>query len=130
LIVYPEKYAMTMSSTPGIRISAQYSGIADKVSYSTTNGTLIRWDSTTGKITECGQDVELPADTPIYWNPSKDNGLPAVTDKISIKVTILNKNNKVTERQVNISYDGSMYFTVQTSENVVISEDLQLQSQQ
>jgi len=123
LLAYPEKYTMTSSSLPGIRISAQYSGAADKVRYSTTHGSLLTWDTTSGKTNNCGQNVELPYHIPIYWIPVQNDGLPKVNDEISVKVTILNKDSRLAEKQVKINYDGSMYFTVQASPDIVIADN-------
>ncbi len=122
LLVYPEKYALTMSSSPGIRITAQCYGSVDKVRYSTTFGSLLTWDIPSGKISDRGKDVELPYEMPVYWTPIDGNGLPQTTDKITVKVSILNKNDKLAEKQGDIYYDGSMYFTVQKSPDIKTQE--------
>jgi hypothetical protein len=114
LSTYPEKYAMTMSSTPGIRISAQYDGIADKVRYEANYGQLLTWDSTSGKINEYGQNVELPVAAPVYWSPL-GNETAKNPEKIYIKASIFNKDILVAEKQVNIKYDGSLYYTAEAS---------------
>jgi len=124
LLAYPEKYALTSSSSPGIRISAQYPGAVDMVNYSTTHGSLLTWDITSGKIDNCGKSIELATDIPIYWTPLENDVLPKASDKISVKVSIINKNKSQVDKQVEINYDGSLYFTVQTSPDVVIAENL------
>jgi len=124
LLVYPEKYAMTSSSSPGIRIAVQYSGIVDTVCYSTTYGSLLTWDIGNGKTTNRGQKVVLPYDISVYWIPIENNGLYKATNKILVKVSILNKNKILAEQQMEINYDGSMYYSVQTSPDVVIAEGL------
>lgn len=129
LLAYPEKYTLTMSSTPGIRILAQYNGMADKVEYSTTYGKLLTWDNTSGKISEYGQNVELPLTTPVYWSPLV-NGAGKEANEIAVKATILNKNDRLAQKQVNIKYDGSTYFyTVIPSNDVVIADVVKSQSQ-
>lgn len=65
LFAYPAKYIETMSSTPGIRISAEYLGKVDKVRYSTERGAFLTWDIPSGQISQCGQSVELPYDSKI-----------------------------------------------------------------
>ncbi len=122
LLVYPEKYALTMSSSPGICISAQCNGPVDKVRYSTTFGSLLTWDIPSGKISDRGKDIELPYETPVYWTPVDGTGLPPTTDKITVKVSILNKHDKLAEKQLDIYYDGSMYFTVQKSPDIKTQE--------
>jgi beta-lactamase regulating signal transducer with metallopeptidase domain len=107
LLAYPQKYTLTMSSTPGIRISPQYTETADKVRYVATTGRLLTWNG--GKIIEYGKSIELPLDTPIYWSPLVD-GEVKDPETISVKVTILNKKVILTEKQVNIKYDPSTYF--------------------
>ena len=128
LLAYPEIYALTSSSSPGIRISAQYPGAVDMVNYSTTHGSLLTWDIASGKTSNRGQNVVLPYNMPIYWIPVENNGLPKATDKISVKVRIFNQNKSLAEKQVEINYDGSMYYTVQSSPDIVIAENKQLQN--
>lgn len=119
LFAYPKKYMETMSSTPGIRISAEYLGKVDMVCYSTVYGAFLTWDSTSGNIAECGKYAELPYDARIYWTPATDNSISNVNDKISVKVAILDENKKLlAEKQLKILYDGS--YTVQSSSDVVI----------
>ena len=121
LLAYPEKYALTMSSTPGIQISSQYNGIADKVQYSTMSGKLWSWDSVTGKVNEYGQNAQLPLDSWVYWSPSAIDSFKD-TNQNFIKVSVFNKSVLVAEKQVSIRFDGKMYFIVDTSTGVVISE--------
>jgi len=118
LYAYPQKYVQAMSSTPGIRISAEYSGKVDKVRYSTEYGGFLTWKNTSGIITEYEQCVELPYDMKVYWTPYGDNTIRNVTD-ISVKVTILGESEKVlAEKEVNILCEG--FYTVQASRDVVI----------
>jgi len=107
LLTFPEKYALSMSSTPGILILAQYSGVADKVEYSTTYGKLLTWGAN-GKISEYGQKVELPLDTPVYWSPLVDASVKE-PNEIAVKARILNNSAILAENQVNIAFDSSTY---------------------
>lgn len=132
LIAYPEKYSLAMSSTPGIRISAQNNGVADKVIYSTEYGRLFTWDTTTGKISESLQTIELPIDTPVYWSPLsldttlKDSDKMPIKSNISIKAVVFSGNIKLAEEHINIITDSTIFYTVKASNNVIISEDINL----
>ena len=129
LLVAPEKYALTMSSTPGIRIIPQYSGEADKVEYSAEHGRFLTWASPSGKITEYGKSIELPLDTPVYWTPLESGSAVDVSD-IAVKAVVFSKDKKLAENQVNIIYDGSSFFyTVLPSEGVTISQPSKPQPQ-
>lgn len=116
LQVGPEKYSMAMSSTPGIRISAEYSAGADKVRFSATSGAFETWDVTNGYISPQGKTVDLPITVPVYWYPEnfKDKN-------ITVTVIVLDKQGKkLGEKQVNITYDDSMFYTVQPAQGIVI----------
>lgn len=130
LLVYPGKYTMSMSSTPGICILAQYQGKGDQVQYSATHGQLLTWDNDTGIIKKWGENVVLPfdgLDRPVYWTPSlEEDNLLKDTDQISVKTSILNSNVRIAEKQVNIRIDGTMFFIVEASPDVVIHATNQL----
>ncbi len=126
LSVAPEKYSLTMSSTPGIRIMPQYSGEADKVGYSAEHGRFLTWASPGGKITEYGKSIELPLDTPVYWSPLESDSAVDVS-AVAVKAIVFNKDKKLAVNQVNIIYDGS--YTVLPSEGVTISPPFKPQPQ-
>lgn len=129
LIAYPQKYTLAMSNTPGIRILAQYEDVADKVEYSTTSGKLLTWNSISGKVNECGQNVKLPLATAVYWSPLVNVAVKEVNE-IAVKATILNKNVRLVQKQVNIKFDGSTYFySVVPSDDVIIAATVKSQSQ-
>ncbi len=128
LLVAPEKYALTMSSTPGIRIIPQYSGEADKVEYSAEHGRFLTWASPSGKITEYEKSIELPLDTPVYWAPLESDSAVDVSD-ITVKAVVFNKDKKLAEHQVNIIYDGSSFYTVLQAEGLTISQPSKPQPQ-
>ncbi|NLI92797.1 MAG: DUF4825 domain-containing protein [Peptococcaceae bacterium] len=124
ILAYPPKYTPVMSSTPGIRILAQYQGSADRVQYSAASGKLLSWDNTSGKVGALGTGVELPINTPVYWSQleyPKDGSLETV------RITMMKNNEKVAEKQVMIRFDGS-YFTVEPSYDVLITDNVKLQS--
>ena len=139
ILVYPQKYALTMSSTPGIRLLAQYEGATDQVQYSAgkgnieysaSSGQLLTWDNAGGKITEKGIRAEFPSGTPAYWSP-----LDMVSQfgtntqrEIPISIAVSQNGTKVAEKQLIIHFDGSTFFTVEPSGDVIITDSLQLPS--
>lgn len=128
-IAYPEKYTLAMSSTPGIRILVQYGGTADKVAYSASYGNLLTWDSTSGKISEHGQNVELPLTTPVYWSPLVD-GIDKQVNEIAVKAAVFSKNRALAQKQVNIKYDSAAcFYTVVPSSDVTITDSTKIQPQ-
>lgn len=129
LATRPEKYSLAMSSTPGIRITPEYTGIAAKVEYSTTAGTLLTWGSPDGKITQHGQKVELPLDTPVYWSPLMD-GEAKTPDIIEVKATVLDNYGALSQKSVNIKYDSTNYvYTVMQPDDITNAETTNSQSQ-
>jgi len=124
LHVYPEKYALTMSSTPGIRIAAEYRGSAAKARYATESGTLLTWEVTTGKVSKNLSTIELPLDTPAYWSPVAPAGQIPADSQSQVTVTLLDaQGQRIDEKQVTIVYDGLMYYTVQPGMGMVIGEE-------
>ncbi|MGE5403638.1 MAG: hypothetical protein ACM3PP_01745, partial [Candidatus Saccharibacteria bacterium] len=112
--VKPDKYALIMSSTPGMQISTQYKGKADKVGYSTSYGRFFGWNKTTGKMDEYSSSVEVPLNTSLYWSPlgtPPENGVK----NIPIKVTVYSGKVSITEKLINVKYDGKLYYTVDTA---------------
>ncbi|MGE5416072.1 MAG: DUF4825 domain-containing protein [Acidobacteriota bacterium] len=109
--VKPTQYALIMSSTPGMQITTQYYGKADKVHYTTSFGRFFGWDKKTGKMNEYSSSVVLPLDTPIFWTPL---GTPPErgVKNIQIKATVYLKTTAITEKQINIKYDGTLYYSV------------------
>lgn len=110
LIAYPEKYILTMSSTPGIQILAEYAGTADKIEYSTNSGKLLTWDSASGKISEHGQKVEMPLDIPVYWSPLVNGSVDKETNEITVNAAVLNNKNILAQKKVNIKFDSETNF--------------------
>lgn len=116
LLVYPSKYALTLSSTPGIRIQAKYPGSVAKVRYTADKGKLFTW---TGNISKWVKMKELPYDTPIYWSPLDQNDI-AWEDHV-VTVTLLDEKGKtIDEKALHIDYDGSMFYSVKPAMDIVI----------
>jgi hypothetical protein len=117
LLVYPDKYASYMSSTPGIRISADYHGPVGKVRYSTDYGSFVTWDVPRGKVSEVGATTELPYDIPVYWTPFGQNKKTNV-----VTATLLDENGrKIDEKQVTIVNDGSAIYSVKSGEGIIFN---------
>ncbi len=116
LLVFPSKYALTMSSTPGIRIQAEYPGSVTKVRYTTDKGKLFTW---TGNMSKWVKMKELAYDTPVYWSPLEQNDF-AWKDHV-VTITLLDEKGKIIdEKLLNIDYDGSMFYTVKPAIDIVI----------
>lgn len=135
VLVYPQKYAMTMSGTPGIRLLAQYDGAAGQVQYSADKGNieyvagsgqLLNWDSAGGKVSEKGARAEFPLGTPAYWSPhGMINQFGVNTQsQIPIRISVMQNGSKAAEKQVIIHFDGlTAFFTVEPSNDVIVSKD-------
>lgn len=121
LHTYPEKYALVMSSTPGLRIAAEYGGAAAKVRFSAERGVFLTWDVSTGKVSNGLPSVEMPLKTAVYWSPLEPSGQIAEDGKNQVTVTLLDEQGKkINEKQLLIVYDGSLYYTVQPSAGIII----------
>lgn len=119
LVTGPEKYTPAMSSTPGIKIDTRYNGSADKIRYSVDYGTLITWDSKSGQISEKGKTAEVSFNIPVYWSPLGEDLGKSKDLEISAKVNVTQNNSIVAEKQLKIKYDGSFYYPVTSSPDVI-----------
>lgn len=116
--VFPVNYALTMSSTPGMNISAFYYGveIIEKVRFSSESGNLFNWDTMTGKISEGEQTVELPYGKGIYWSPISKSGENSEKNDSIITVSFLDGSGKVLgEKQVIITTNDFMNYTIKST---------------
>ena len=125
LIAYPEKYKLTMSSTPGIQVLAEYVGNANRVEYSTNNGKLLTWDSGTAKISEYGQEVEMSLGMPVYWSPfNKDDVRDDIlVKKIVLNITVFNEKEIVAQKKINIEFDSETnFYEIIPSDDVIFAD--------
>lgn len=125
LAVYPDNYISTMSSTPGIRILAEFDGAATTIEYLTEYGKLLTWDSGTGEIRKHGQKVELPLNVPVYWSSlgESDARNDLLVKKFAVNVSVFNQNNVLATKKVFIKFDtATKFYSVLPSEGVFISE--------
>lgn len=124
LFVYPEKYTMTMSSTPGIRLSAEYQGSVDRVRYTAEKGSILTWDVPSGKVSQGVPVSERTYGSPVYWSPLDQHGQISNEKENVITVTLLDEQGRqIAEKQVTILYDGSMYYAAKSSWDIVIGTD-------
>jgi hypothetical protein len=117
--VMPEKYLLTMSSTPGIQMTAFYLGDIEvkSVLFITQNGSLFTWEVPSGKISEHTQKLEVPLGEAVYWSPiGKGNSMiPNMQDSV-ITVTLIDKDGKsLAETQVTIRNEEGVYYNVKPS---------------
>lgn len=102
--VYPEKYTLTMSSTPGIKILAEYEGNANLIEYEADFGRLLTWDKNTGKITEHVQKYETSVGTPVYWSAMEN-----VDHQITVIASVKKDGNVVAQKKITIKYNPETY---------------------
>ena len=120
LLVYPEKYTPSMSSTPGIRLQADYDSSVAKVRYAAERGLMLTWDEPKGKISQGVSSVEVPYEMPVYWSPIELRSKYQVDDNIIVTITLLGNNGEqIAEKQISIVEDDS-YYTVKPDDNIVI----------
>lgn len=130
LRVFPEKYATVMSSTPGIRISAEYPGNVGKLRCLSEQGSLFTWNAPAGKVSKGLQKIELVYGRPVYWSPVDPDGRISQVGNNVIEVILLDeKGEKIADKQVNIIYDGSFY-TVKPSPGIIVGAETKSQNQQ
>jgi len=63
-----------MSSTPGIRISAEYYNSVGNVRYFAKQGVLLTWSDVTGEMAKGVKTIEVPDGSPVYWSPINEQG--------------------------------------------------------
>lgn len=102
--VYPEKYSLAMSSTPGIKILPEYEGDANLIEYETDYGRLLTWDQGTGKITEHGLKYETSVDMPVYWSAMEN-----VDNQITVIASVKKDGNEVAQKKITIKYNPETY---------------------
>ena len=102
--VYPEKYSLAMSSTPGIKILADYEGDANLIEYEIDYGRLLTWDQGTGKITEHGLKYETSEDMPVYWSAMENDD-----NQITVIAFVKKDGNVVAQKKITIKYNPETY---------------------
>ena len=127
LVVNPSKYISTMSSTPGIRISPQYTETVDQVHYSTPSGSFLGWGSS-GNVSGLGSRVELSYGSTVYWSPRGESGNyeneSANPQSIPVHVSVYSNGMKLAEKQLIIRYDGVGFYTVEPSQDILVGQSI------
>lgn len=129
LFVFPNKYTPSMSSTPGIRISAEYHNPVGNVRYSVKHGVLLTWSNRTAEVLKGIKTIEVPYGSPVYWSPINENGQINEGQSDLVTVTIFDpKGDKIDEKQLTILYSSGFYI-VEPSPGIVIGVQTQSQIQ-
>lgn len=124
LNVFPDTYTLAMSSTPGICILAEYNDAVEKVRYSAENGVLFTWNFSTGEVSKGVNTMDIPYGSAVYWLPINGEVYEDKNDVVT--VALFDKNGgKINEKCVNIKYDGSAYYRVEPSIDVVLGLQVQ-----
>jgi len=126
LLVFPEQYTPAMSSTPGIRMAAEYRSPVGKVRYAADHGALLTWEASTGQLSKGVKSIDLPAGSAVYWSPISAQGPANGAEGSKITATVYDpRGDKVAEKLVTIRYDGAVYL-VQPAPGVVIGVQRQV----
>lgn len=114
LILYPEKYAVTMSSSPGIRIEVRAANLEkwNKISYKTEEGGFIIWDEKTGNLKNLGREAEVEGvlGYSAYWNPYMENNKVSEKKENIVTISLLKENGEIfREKSIKIYYENGIY---------------------
>lgn len=121
IYIFPEKYSMSMSSVPGMRIvvslnAALYDATCSK-KCSTENGSLLTWDRNTGKITDRGKSLYSTLGEPVYWSPldiEEDTRDDAVT------ISVLNEDGDIViEKHISIEKEDDHSYSTKPSYDII-----------
>ena len=121
VVVNPQIYTPTMSSTPGIRFSVEYQDRVDEVRYTTSNGTFLSRNAST-----LGSNVKASSDSSVYWNPRNESGNIGIQpdqNQIPIFISLYRDNLEVAEKRLIIQYDGGFY-SVEPGYDVLVGENI------
>ncbi|MDX9871283.1 MAG: hypothetical protein RBT41_02545 [Clostridia bacterium] len=121
VLIHPEKYSPAMSSTPGLRLQADYEGPANKVRYTAEKGCLFTWNIPSGKISERETTLEVSLDQPVYWGPSYlEEKQDFAQEGGGVTVTLLAENgDKIAEQKLTVVFEDNAYF-VEPADNIEI----------
>ncbi|HYE11708.1 MAG TPA: DUF4825 domain-containing protein [Patescibacteria group bacterium] len=120
---FPKKYSLAMSSTPGIQLTTFYYGDADidKVHYSTEGGILFTWDTSSGRISDGKQELELPYGLEAYWSPLSANTKELSKGEHIVMIALFDKNGKnLGKKQIVIASEDNFSYSVKPSLGIII----------
>ncbi|KOA18694.1 regulatory protein BlaR1 [Clostridium homopropionicum DSM 5847] len=125
ILVSPEKYALTMSSTIGIKLQPEFVGEAKTIQYYTSEGKFAGLDISTGKVEEYGKKLTLTYGIPVYWLPLIEEGLGKEGDKATVRIEVYNENhNVIAEKEIIIVFKDGFYAVV-PNEGIIIGTNSQ-----
>lgn len=100
------KYTPLMSSVPGLPFkfcAADHCGMEVSVD----KGTLCRWDSENGSVTQCGQTTSCAEEEILYWSPLTEDG--ETVENAVITVIAKDEGRIVGEQKMYISSKDFIY---------------------
>jgi beta-lactamase regulating signal transducer with metallopeptidase domain len=121
IYIFPEKYSMSMSSVPGMRImvslnAALYDTTCSK-KCSTENGTLLTWERNTGRITDHGKSLNSTLGEPVYWSPI---GMEEAVRENAVTISILNTDGDViAEKRIRIEKEDAHSYGTKPSYDII-----------
>lgn len=96
-------YNLTMSSVPGYPIMFELHNV-DYLKIDVINGTILEWDSSTGKVNSVGNIYQLFKDNTLYFN---------INVNTNIKITGIKNKKDVFEKNITIlSDDDFNYYAI------------------
>ncbi len=107
------KYQLTMSSVPGFPLKIECND-AESIKVSITDGELLLWNSSDGKIHNKGKELIINSGDTIYWTPLQKNSPNTVVSSSTINIIAykgdeeIGKNIIKIEAVDRISYMGRM----------------------
>jgi len=93
-------YNLTMSSVPGYPIIFELDNV-DYLNIDVTNGTILNWDSNTGKVDSLGNTYKLSNNDTLYFN---------VNINTNIRIIGIRNKKEVFEKNITISSDDDFNY--------------------
>ncbi|NIK68643.1 hypothetical protein [Paenibacillus sp. BK720] len=101
------EYTLFMSSVPGFPITIS-NNEATRIIVRSSEGDLLFWKSSDGKVNAQGNKVLVKPGETIYWSPLTEEN--KVQYKTIIKFTAYNRNNKLGSTSIEISSDDKYVY--------------------
>jgi len=121
IFIFPEKYSISMSSVPGMRVvvslnAALYDATCSK-KCSTEHGSLLTWDRNTGKITDHGKSLNFTLGEPVYWSPL---GMEETVRENVVTISILNTDSEIiAEKRIRIEKEDTHSYRAKQSYGII-----------
>ncbi len=101
------KYTPLTSSVPGFPFKFDGEGNYE-ISVTTENGTLCKWDQSTGIVTNCGTSASYSKGEILYWSPMSDDG--TIQRNSIITVVALYDSKVVGKQNIAITANDSLLY--------------------